>query len=694
MLDSLQRALEPGNVVRTTWPEQLDKHVNLYLGNGRCGACFDVWGLMHNGLNGANLTSISRTTLMHADHWHRGAYGLDYWLPVARLVWAGEPPGPPQKYEQRLTLYDAVLTTSMSWPALQLKFRTWFHPTQRDLWAVDVQYQASDEQTMPDLMVIPETSLRVHYKQRLSGTAATLEHHHHWWLCQIKIGTASSLIGVKVLSAVGECRLNPSDNGKGMSISFSGKDGRHMLLFGVAGCNRKEELCRTMAAVMDSTGIAAQAREEWHKRWGSSFINISEPRFQALWARSVFYTLASHAPDLRSPAPPTGWSGNGWPFHFPQDLSFIHPALLRLGHLDIARSWVEFYYNYIDDMRAFTRSVFDKPGIMWAWVFPIGPETKALAHGSPNWYHYEIHNVAYPARMAYEAAKYLGDTAWAQEVAWPVVRESARFSHAILLQEEDGTLGIHVTPSMGQDELGGQNAANYLCALFSARYALRVGCAMAKEYNIPCPEVDRWRAALQQGLAFPRLYDTTKGYYMTAEGLGIKDQVGKQKHPIQLNPIIFLPMQEPPDQPTLEAYRRRYELCVGVSDLNFAGWTLAAYWLAASHMRDASALVDDLDKSLAADYVDADWIQIYESSHSHHLPYYVTSHGLYLQALQDALLSDYWGTVEIGAACPDAWQGTIFVNLHSADGRIFSGFKAGDGRDSWQVREDKRITSE
>ena len=62
-----------------------------------CRGRFDAWGLMHGGRRGRSRTgeSQARTVLMHADHWHRGAYGLDYWLPVARLCRAdGEPPEP------------------------------------------------------------------------------------------------------------------------------------------------------------------------------------------------------------------------------------------------------------------------------------------------------------------------------------------------------------------------------------------------------------------------------------------------------------------------------------------------------------------------------------------------------------------------------------------------------------------------
>jgi hypothetical protein len=80
--------------------------------------------------------------------------------------------------------------------------------------------------------------------------------------------------------------------------------------------------------------------------------------------------------------------------------------------------------------------------------------------------------------------------------------------------------------------------------------------------------------------------------------------------------------------------------------------------------------------------VDKNWIQIYESSGSVQNPYYVTSHGLYLQALSDALVSDYFGMTEIGSACPAAWEEVNFANLRTSGGKILSGERIG-GR--WEV---------
>lgn len=665
----MHEAVRAGNIIRSQWPRDMRRHLNLFMGSGRAGACFDAYGLMNNGMRGEYLVSLSQTRLMHADHWHRGAWGLDYWLPVLKIAWEGEAPSEPNAYRQELDLYDGRLTTEMSWPGLRLTLISYFHPERRDLLAIDVRFEGR----MPGLLIAPELDIHTQYDQHLTGDAKGLELDQGWWLGRITVGTADSVAGLRVISTEGAAELKPVADG--LAVRFAGETGRHLLVVGMAGLGRREELCEDLKSIRAPEEFAAEAVQAWHRRWGDGFIHVPVPEYQALWARSMFYVLSSYAPDVRPPAPPMGWAGNCWPFGFPQDLSYLHPALLRLGHLDIARAWVESYRKDLETMRDYTRRIYGAEGTMWAWEYPIGPDSKLLTDGTPNWCQFEIHNAGYPARMAREASLHINDRQWTEEVAWPIVRESARFFGSVLRPEDDGTWGMHVIPSFGQDELGGTDAKNYLCSLWSARYALGTALKMADELGQSDPEFDRWRKILSDGLAFGRLLDPRTGLLVTCEGLLGTEQLGKEKHPVQLNPLIFLPLGKP-DESVVRAYERRYELCAGVRENTYYGWTLAAYWLAASHMGDADGLLHELGQSLPGRYVDPDWIQIFETSGALGASYYVTSHGLYLQALNDALVSDYWGETQIGAACPDAWHTVRFGGMHTADGRVHSGVRS------------------
>ncbi|MBA4388619.1 MAG: hypothetical protein C0404_11610 [Verrucomicrobia bacterium] len=672
MTDLRHAAISAGDILRTSWPARMADHVNLYMGSGRSGGCFDVWGLMHArpGAIPQEGDSVSRTVLMHADHWHRGAFGLDYWMPVARLLWAGAEPPRPDGYRQELHLYDGVLETELAWPKLKVHFRACFNPDRRDLLAVEVRYEAGQGGAMPGLLLAPEVDHpKLHYCGRVTGRFEVLEREAGWWLGGISAGTAETMLGLRVISDEGGTELR-SVNG-GVEIRFQESRGRHLLLIGTAGAVRRAELAKELSLTPGAERYFTEAAEAWHRRWGDAFIQVPVREYQAMWARSQFYVLSSYAPDVRSPAPPNGWTGNAWPFHFPQDLSYIHPALLRLGHFDIARSWVEFYRNHLASTVEVTKRVYKVAGAMWAWEHPIGPDTKMLMDGSPNWFQYEIHNAAYPLRMAYETSQYLGDERWTREVAWPVIEESARFYGSTLKCEADGKWSLHVVPSMGQDEFGGRDAKNYLCALHSARYSLAVATRMARQLGKETSEIAAWRRMLDDGLSFHRLYLKDEGVCSTCEGLKKEDFFGRQKHPVQLAPLVFVPL-DVPEECVVNAYRRRYEICVGPEGKRFCGWTLAAYWLASVRMGDADGLRRGLGQAAPSGYVDPDWIQIFESAGKKDAPFFITSHGLCLQALNDMFVDSRWDGVQLGSGCPAELSAAKFGNLR-VPGRRLSG---------------------
>jgi hypothetical protein len=663
----MKNAIPAGDVTRTAWPSDWAGHINLYQGSGRCGACFDAWGLMNNGARGEPLTSQAKTVLTHADYWHRGKFGIDYWLPMARLIWADALPPPPTEYHQALTLYDGRLRTEYAAPGFRYALTSWFDPDHRDVLAMELDYEGR----LPDLLLAPETRLQVHYQQSLAGewSTVTLWPEGCFWIGSVRVGTADGVVGLRVLPFDGEVALLPET--EGLRLRFSGERGRHFIVIGLSGAKRTADVVLELKRACAPEGSAHEAREAWQRRYGDAFVHLPVPEHQALWARSLYYVLCSYAPDVRSMAAPMGWSGSAWPFNFPQDLSYIHPTLLRLGHLDIARAWVEHFRNTLGEMRAITRRIYRADGVMWAWEYPIGPGSPMLLDGAPNTCQYEIHNAAYPARMARETALHLRDPQWARDVAWPVIHESARFFDSVCRREEDGTWGIFVEPSMGQDEMGGPNQRNYLCALYSAEYCFRAALAMSAELRLAGldRETERWRAVLRDGLAYRRLLDPALGFCVTCEGHSGSRQIGRQKHPVQINPLVFLPLGGVPDHARC-AYERRDELCEGAPRNHFHGWTLAAYWLAASHMADPAGLARELGRAVPARYVDPAWLQIYETSGSFKAPYYTTSHGLYLQAVNDAFVDDYFGPARLNACVLPAWRGARIANLRTAAGRL------------------------
>jgi hypothetical protein len=517
MRSELEGAVRAGNVLRQQWPgrETAGGRVNLYLGSGRFGACFDAWGLMHAGRDDAGTSGAGaapapaaggNTVLMHAEHWHRDAAGVEARLPLARLVWADGPPPPPATYRQHLDLFDGRLTTELGWPGRSLTLVAQFHPEHRDVLAVEVRYASDDAghaSPPPALLLAPETRVRAGAGaaaadpdvDALAGefqpggpTADGMA-----WVANVTVGTAESIVALNVVQHDGLATIRPSPDGA--RIEFAGARGRHVLLVGAGAPSRGGTVADDLTQWTARRPFADAATAAWHKRWGDAYVRLPDAHAQALWARSAYYLLSSYGPDAHCPAPSHGWTGNGPGTHAPGDVAAVVPALLRLGHTDIARSIVEFYRARVEAMRAFTRRVWPAAeGTMWPPQLPVGPGTRLFAEGVPDGHGFDLAAAACPARAARETSLYLRDKSWAQETAWPIVHESARFFASLLEQQRDGRWALGEVPFTDGNKPG---------AIVGARHCLQAAIAMAGEVGAGGHEFANYRGILSDGLAFP-----------------------------------------------------------------------------------------------------------------------------------------------------------------------------------------------
>ncbi len=656
---SIETALRKGDVVRTAFPGC--DLLPLYLGSGSSGGCFDGWGFMHDGTTAATAPDGGRIgesmRVGHADHYCHGSFGIDCWLGLYKLGFADGLPAldPDAPYRQTLSLYDGCLSTGyVLADGTRVSLRTSFHPYSRDVLA----YEISCTGTMPDLLLSPEAVHWISYGQYLHLSSDVLPDGF-----VTHTGTVDTRVILRAVCRAGSVTLTPTD--AGLRVSFPSDGVSCLLLIGAANVNRTEELLFNLGSAADDPDWMVSCRAGWHHRFGSSYIDLPEPYAAKMWARSLFYVLCSFAPD-GIPSAPMGWTGFGWRFHFPQDISYIHPALLRLGHLDLAKSIVEFYRRTLDVMAEDTVRIYGGRGVMWAWEYPINgtPDLLTDPQNAPNPFQFEIHNAAYPARMAYETARMLKDPAWTESVALPIIRASAEFYASHLVREENGRWSLHVIPSMSQDEFTIPDQKNYLCALYSARYAFTVAAACG---------MTEYEQYLNDGLSFDRLLSAKENLYFTSE-IMTDERWGREKHPIQLNPLTFLPFPVL-DAAEENAYARREFICSALADDHVDGWTLSAIWLAEAHMGDAGALARDLPRANRPDYTDAEQLEYFETSGVSFMPYYVTTHGFLLQAVGDAFLSHNalsGGPVERHAV-PDVWNGAVYEQLYDLDGGVHSG---------------------
>jgi hypothetical protein len=611
---------------------QNEKSVPLYLGSGDFGGCFDGNGLMETEF----LSRVNQNTVfMHADFWHKGPYGIDLHLPMMQIRSDGLDEGYMVEREQKLNVLEGHMTTKMIYGQSELELKAYFNPYLRDVFALEITYQMSESEMLPSIVFKNIPTVKVDYNVTLNSSLQRIQTTRQVAEYQLEAGTAEALILFKVLEELGQVAIISEENTFG--IKFVAGTGKVMLLMGAGSPKRRVDLLSQVESIQDIKTYSHRAKRNWEKRWGDSRLAFDYPKLQQLFIRSIYYMLCSFSSSDNCIAPPTGWTGSNWAYHFPQDFALITPVLLKMGHLDIVKAKVEFYARHITSMQEYTQRIYKAEGTMWAWEFPIGDNRTILPDEFPNWYQFEIHNAAYPAKMAFEASAYIKDTQWTKDIAWPIIYNSAKF-YTSILKKEGTTWGIHLYPSMGQDELGGVNAKNYLCALYAARFTLRKALEMAKQMDFDSEETQKWQEILSEGLAFDRLIHTQLGIYQNYEVQEHLYEIGKMKHPVPLMPITFLPQDEL-NSYERNAFARRYTLCDQSDKHFYHGWSLVDLMFADAKMGDKEGFMKDFDEMLIAHYVDKDFLQIYESSTLYPCIYYITSHGLLAQAVLEGALN-------------------------------------------------------
>jgi hypothetical protein len=207
--------------------------------------------------------------------------------------------------------------------------------------------------------------------------------------------------------------------------------------------------------------------------------------------------------------------------------------------------------------------------------------------------------------------------------------------------------------------------------LYSAKYCFQ----HAIEYGL---DTDGSFQLILKGLAFQGIL-SRQGFYYSCTGSGDVD-FGKQKHPVQLNPLAYLPVETEISAPTRKAYDLRYEITSNAKAPFFHGWTLGEFLLAGSRYGNSQEWLKDWNNLRKSDYVDPEWIQVYETSQSYGMSFYNTTNGLIAQSISNNLICDWYGKLEIAKCNP--WQGKALVNnIYSKLGVIINGTIDGKNAD-------------
>jgi hypothetical protein len=638
-LKSLSGLVERGDIKRDLPPSAMkNPWVPLYQGNGRFGACFGPWGLHISPDNKPSYDLHGLTRFTHIRHWVRGKFNADYLIPVGSIYWENEPKEITD-YEQYQTFYDGTVTTRFTTIDYSVTIISWFDPEQRDI----AGFQIDVKGKCPGIIVSTPRLISSWYDQKLVA-AVEEKLDKDLWQANIKclnVGTTLKVKSDAILKQVQE----------GLMIDL--KSGRNYI----------------MVSVNSDINISAnqsihQTKTWWHKTWkDSAWLDLPDETAQEVWVRSLAYTLYSENDDGFGYSPPTGLAGDGWPFPFPFDSSCRHSLLLMTGHTNIARKWIEFLHSRFEGLRDYTKRIFKSEGIFMPHVLPYGEAWNYHFPDVPNKNYYPIYNSAIMVRMADQTAVMVNDPNWTKTYTEPLILEAARFYFSNLRKQDDGLWHLHVVPSISLDEDGDINQPDYFSGLISAQYVLQ----KAIEYGLDSDH--QMQSVLRDGLALKPLL-AENGMYHNHLGLNVND-FGRQKHPDQLFPLVHTPLGTPLGEPDKKAHELRYSITNGANTPAFSGHTLGEFILSSARIQIADAWIKDWSMLQPAKYSDPGFMQIYESS-GNKVVYYITTHGLFGQAILETLVSTWWYKLDLGSC--NVWKDTVrFGNIRTLLGVTVSG---------------------
>ena len=646
----IEDIIREGNIITEEYVK--NPETGRYLGNGRFGGVFSALGLNAE----TDRPETGKSQYVHRKHWGRFAFfseerkkdtSADYILPLLKVYWEKEPKMV-RGYRQCQDFYDGVLNTRFETEAQEMvRVTSWFDMENLDLAVIRIEVSGKEMPVIisPVSEFVPYDFLYTDLTHQKTEIIPEKEGFCLSIRCERTVNQLHSEIYLYSSAPMEPCRegirLLAEEGAQELYISY-GKP--------VAEEERRASYDRSV--------------RKWHDIWEKSgWFRFPEQQARRVWVRSMAYLLSTYLDRDSMIQPVSGLTGNMFPFHFVQDMEYIAPALMMTGHADIVKGWVEKFRDELDDLKKYAKTLWpEADGIYPPWELPYGEIRGYHTPSVPVIYCYEPHNTGYLCRMAREAADFVGDKEWTQNVAVPLIRECCRFYRAFCKKEQDGMWHLMWHPCIGQDEAGGRNRKDYLCCLCSAEYCFHTAVEMGLD------ETGDYERILRDGLAFRCLQSDGPVLHTAYD----TDDYGKQKHPVQLNGLAYFPVHSAPLPWERSAYEARYEITDRASVPFFYGWTLGEFLLAGSNIKDRDGWIRDWSQLRRADYTDSAWVQFYETSGEHYKPFYTATHGMILQSLIRNYVNDYWGRLDL-AACDVFQDGICFSNIRTRFGIIVSG---------------------
>ncbi len=646
-------------------------HVPPYISNGILGGCFDHMGFQSRPNKG---TPEGRTAVGYIDQYYMGRNTTrQIQVPLA-IIQAEFADGSTilnmmeaEDYRQELDIYTGVLTTGYELHG-RTKIITFAHQTIPNLLVMKIDRQ-------PDS---PGKELVVKINcQTAPSTNANIKWEGGPLQVDIKAeGNRADVVSSTNLSDTRWTVLSENEvttDGGEIRIRLKKPENNIRILVHRDDCPGEEVLSR------DFEELLALHTGRWAEEWEKCWVSFPTERAHNIWARSNYYNISNFPLIPEKALIPTGMNFNIWGFTFPQDVYYVVENLTRTNHFERYEKSMQYWLDILPEVKEYSLRIMDVPGGYYPWTPPFTDWHKFEKDEVVSTDSYELHNPAYVAAMVWHYYIRTGDRDFLMEY-FPIMEEVWRFYTNIVHKNDKGTYDVYHHKSRGQDEASREERyRNLLCASYSTEYTARNYLKAIEIVGDYEEELARKaREVLGSGLERESLMKP-EGYYMSHEG--DNRPPNRQKHPVQINPITFLPMGDLATEgsPVEKAWENRHHLTTRALKPVTHGWTYGAFTLASSRMRSPGAFEKDL--SAVQYYAGADprWIQFYEFTFwertSLHLSYYFPTQGLYQQAFTDALVQDWRGYIDLFAAVLPQWeeQTIAFKGLTAAGGVTLEG---------------------
>lgn len=241
----------------------------------------------------------------------------------------------------------------------------------------------------------------------------------------------------------------------------------------------------------------AEHRAAWAELWERDLEIEGDPEAQQVVRACLFQLFASTRPENDRGIPPMGLSANAFSGHVFWDMdSWMLPALLP-QHPELAKAMLEYRFRTLGGARANAKAE-GLPGASYAWESAAtGKETisgAVFSHGR-----HVSGDVALALKQYYTA---IGDRAWLQNRAWPILQATA--DNWAARAKPDGKGGFYYEKVTTPDELA-DRVDHSAWTHHVARVNLDFAAETAKVLGQPANP--RW-STVSRGLGFLRNPET------------------------------------------------------------------------------------------------------------------------------------------------------------------------------------------